>query len=394
MPELGISLERVKRLAGLEMNLVLFANLLPREIFEGGRVVSPGTMIHDLSGEVLFHRLPIVKGRATVGYVDIAANSAFAFPLIGASQSIAWDEEALLKQAVSAARKRISRFRYEQARFVAYSYPKIAVQFLTKGEEVVMLETFTWSPVPAERLREREEAPTNFERWSLVKETPPSRHDENAKTYKKHVTRWDDVCPPTTRPRKFTPEILKPADFAVIVEPRVRLDQRELHYSGEDATHHPCFELHGQLTSVWCVAASVQMVLDFYRFNYTQERIAADLGLGTLANPNGLPYSRDGDVVTVLQNLTSVALTASMNTSPTWTEFVAEIKADRPLISFIPGHSRAVAGYTSTRLFTWYLFRGLLVYDPWPPTTGVITQWENFDNMTYRRTFTAHVTLV
>jgi hypothetical protein len=171
-------------------------------------------------------------------------------------------------------------------------------------------------------------------------------------------------------------------------------DTRELHYSPLDTDHVPCFELRGQLTSVWCVAASVQMVLDFYRYNYQQTRIAQELGLGTLANPSGLPYANDGDVVTVLNALSNNSLTASMNTSPSWYEFRAEIRANRPLISFVPGHSRAVAGYTSTRIFSWYLFRGLLVYDPWPPTTGVITRWENFDAMTYRRTFTAKVTLV
>ncbi len=66
------------------------------------------------------------------------------------------------------------------------------------------------------------------------------------------------------------------------------------------------------------------------------------------------------------------------------------------MISFIPGHSRAVAGYTRNLLalagFT--PFRGLLVYDPWPPNAGVITRWENFDTMTYRFAFTAALTLV
>jgi hypothetical protein len=39
-------------------------------------------------------------------------------------------------------------------------------------------------------------------------------------------------------------------------------------------------------------------------------------------------------------------------------------------------------------------YRGLLVYDPWPPNSGVIPRWENFDAQTYRRTFTARLTLV
>ena len=45
-------------------------------------------------------------------------------------------------------------------------------------------------------------------------------------------------------------------------------------------------------------------------------RLAQELGLGTLTNPNGLPYARVGDVVTVLENLTSNALDVTMHTNP------------------------------------------------------------------------------
>jgi hypothetical protein len=171
--------------------------------------------------------------------------------------------------------------------------------------------------------------------------------------------------------------------------------RRVLRYSTRNADHDVCFELRGQETNVWCVAASVQMLLDFYRYDYTQVRLARELGLGTLSNPSGLPYSQDALVVTVLEAMTGNALDATMNTSPSWTEFRSEIRANRPLISFIPGHSRTVAGYTRSGLVLAGLspFRGLLVYDPWPPNAGVITKWENFDTQTYRRTFTARVTL-
>ena len=69
-------------------------------------------------------------------------------------------------------------------------------------------------------------------------------------------------------------------------------------------------DIHGALPTL-------EMVLDFYRYEYEQTRIAADLDLGTLASPNGLPYTRDGDVVTVLEQLTGKALTAAMDTTPT-----------------------------------------------------------------------------
>ena len=98
-------------------------------------------------------------------------------------------------------------------------------------------------------------------------------------------------------------------------------DTRELHYSSASADHHPCYELRGQQTSVWCVAASVQTVLDFYRYNYLQTRIASELGLGTLASPSGLPYGNEQLVVDRLESLTSNALNAGMNWTPSWTEF-------------------------------------------------------------------------
>ena len=147
---------------------------------------------------------------------------------------------------------------------------------------------------------------------------------------------------------------------------------------------------------MWCVAASTQMLLAFYRYQYTQDRIATALGLGTRANPNGLPYARVGDVVTQLQALSSNALTATMATNPAFTFFRNEIQANRPLISFIPGHSRSVAGFIQYTLSPVGMtpFRGLLVYDPWPPTSGVITRWENFDTQTYQYGYSAHVTTV
>ena len=126
---------------------------------------------------------------------------------------------------------------------------------------------------------------------------------------------------------------------------------------------------------MWCVGASTQMLLDFYRYEYTQIWLAQEDGLGTKANPNGLPYARVNDVVTTIEKLSSKALDATINTSPNWTEFRAEMRANRPMISFIPGHSRTVVGYTRTGIVAINPFRGLLVFDPWPPNSGVVTRW-------------------
>jgi hypothetical protein len=91
------------------------------------------------------------------------------------------------------------------------------------------------------------------------------------------------------------------------------------------------------------------MVLEFYCYHYTQSRIAQQLGLGTLGNPSGLPYARDNDVAVALNAMSSGALTANMLTTPAFSPYTSELRANRPMVSFIPGHSRSVTGYTQSR---------------------------------------------
>lgn len=383
-----------RKIAGAELNLLRFLGVLP-ERFEGLRVAAAGTPVYDLNGEELFRRIPLSRPRQeTPAFVDIAVHPGVGGPLVAVSQGIVWDEKAFLEAAQAAARKHRVK-PYDTVRFVAYSFPKVAVQFLANGQEILMLELFTWIPVPPRRERVKDEPPSNFERWSFLEETPRATLRRRVQGFEQRVAQWETEL----SQREARLDVISAERFAVLVgpfKPIALTESRELHYSKRNSDHVPCYELRGQETNVWCVGASVQMVLDFYRYEYTQVRLAQELGLGTVANPNGLPYSQDGLVVTVLENMTSNALNANMNTSPSFTEFRSEILANRPLISFIPGHSRTVAGYTKQNLVVWGMtpFRGLLVYDPWPPNAGVITRWENFDTQTYRRTFTARVTLV
>jgi hypothetical protein len=170
-----------------------------------------------------------------------------------------------------------------------------------------MLELMSWQKVPPARERDRKAAPSNFERWSLIKETPDEIRKENAQS--------------------------------------------------------------------------------FYRWRYDQPRIADELDQGTCDAPTGLPYGDEIKVVNTLEKLTSNTLDANMIATPGWAVHRDEIRAHRPLISFIPGHSRTVAGYTESRISILgeLPYMGLLVYDPWPPTDcdhpeagGTITRWENF----------------
>ena len=382
----------VHRLGAIELNLFNLANSLPGMSLEGARI-DPGTAIYDPTGEVLFYRVPLRNGEVSIGYADIAAHTLFGEPLLATAPDATWHADAWIAQARTALlRMPTAPLNYDEVRLVAYSFPKLAVQFLAGGKEVVMLELATWAVVPPTDRNRRPMEPGNFERFSLIEEMPGERKRDAHARFEDHVNRLNRAqLPATTGGIVISKATLSPALGVLSL-----FDTEDLHYSTRSTDHHTCYELRGQETNVWCVAASVQMVLDFYRYNYTQSRIAQQLGLGTLANPNGLPYARDNDVAVALNAMSSNALTATMLTTPPFSTYTAEIRANRPLISFIPGHSRSVAGYTQSRfvILGGTGYEGLLVYDPWPPNVGVITRWENFNTQTYRRAFTAHVSTI
>lgn len=387
-----LSSKEVRRIAGLELNALNSSKALPK-IIDGASVRATSTPIYDINGSLLFRRFSLLRGRKPIGYADVATNEIFGEPLLATSIGAVWDDKAAIKEAVKAAKRLRRSFKYDKVRFVSYSYPKIAVQFLKGKKEVLMLEWKSWKEIPPKAKGREPLQPSNFERWSLIDELPERIKRKSTKQFKKRIELWN-----SPKARRIDPSQIRRAVFdrAKIVIKLV--DTREIHYSRRNSDHHPCYELRGQQTGVWCVAASAEMLLNFYRYEYNQIRLADELDLGTCAHPNGLPYSEVATVVSVLENLTSNNLDVTMHTNPGWSVFRNEIRANRPLISFVPGHSRTVIGYTRSLLHLpgKLPFRGLLVYDPWPPTDcshpnagGVVTKWENFNTQTYQFAYSA-----
>jgi hypothetical protein len=378
-----------RRAAAFQLNTLNATDALPAERFEGARLGARGTLIYDLNGEPLFQRVPLTKGREIVAFADIAVHEAMGDALIAVSHGVEWDERSIVKEAVAAARKKRKQVRYDEIRFVAYSFPKVAVQFLSEGREVLMLEWMTWAVVPPARYQERRkgEPPGNFERWSFLDETPPAARRARARKFEKLLRQWN-----ARRFARYRADVLARSKFLDLVRFKL-FETYEIRYSPHAGDHKVCFELRGQETNVWCVAASVQMLLLFYRYDYTQVRLADEMDLGTLSNPNGLPYGDEQKVVDTIETLSSNALDAAMDPTPTFNVYRNDLRLNRPMISFIPGHSRACAGYTRNLLaFPGFTpFRGLLIYDPWPPNVGVITRWENFNISSYRHAFTARL---
>ena len=388
--------EQFLRVAGFELNALHLAKALPRSL-EGVKIDDPGTLIYDTTGEPLYRRVPLERRDRVLGHADVAVRDAFAEPLLSVGLDTPWNEAAMVRRAQVALRKQNPRAEFDKVRFVVYSYPKLAAQFLHDGKEVAMLELMSWVPVPPARKRDEEEGPSNFERWSLIEETPERERRENAESFEKRIGLWG-----SGRLADVDSTLISVATLEAVGAELLRSITREVHYAPRTGDHHICYELRSQQTHTWCVAASVEMVLNFYRWRYDQPRIATELDIGTCAAPSpiGLPYGQEIKVVHTIEGLSSHTLDATMVANPGWAVYRDEIDAHRPVISFIPGHSRTVAGYTEARiaLSGELPYRGLLVYDPGPATDcdhpevgGSITRWENFRTTTYRYAFTAEL---
>src|SRR5215467_10180782 len=273
-----------QKMIHLQVLMHYYMGVLPAA-FDGGRI-GKGTSVYDVNGEELYARFPIVHGKESLGWVDVASHPIFGAAVLGGAAGAEWNPEAMIDAASRAARKARLK-KWSSTRFVAYSFPKLAVQFLgAEHEELLMLELHTWARVPEKRQREANEPPGNFERWSLIEETPPKVRRTNERAFKAAIERSEKALGrllPKVSAIPLDRDRIVAALGSVFALIRVVSDSRELHFSTRNADHEPCFELRGQETNVWCVGASVQMVLDFYRYQYIQTRIAVELGLGTLS---------------------------------------------------------------------------------------------------------------
>ena len=126
----GIS--RTSPHAWAELNLLNAAGAIRG--LEGARLAPTGTAVYDLNGEPLFLRTRVEGGDAH-GYVDTALDPRVGAPLLAISHA-EWAPQALYEEAAETLQSRRRPITYNEARFVAFSFPKIAIQFLRDGEEV------------------------------------------------------------------------------------------------------------------------------------------------------------------------------------------------------------------------------------------------------------------
>jgi hypothetical protein len=141
------------------------------------------------------------------------------------------------------------------------------------------------------------------------------------------------------------------------------------------------FRLYAQQTNVYCAVATGQMILDWHRWYYTQDQIAAAMNTGAGGTNND-------DQVSGYESLTNFSFNATYDASAQWSEAKAEIDAGRPLKSGVPGHARACNGWRRGWSFGFGGFEyALHIYDPWPWNAdicdGGAVYWEDWDAITH-----------
>jgi hypothetical protein len=164
------------------------------DALEGARI-GIGTPIYDLNGTKLYERVPLT-GESVAGYADVAVDPAMGAVLMAFNLESEWNERSLLERARRALRKHLAPGSREPdgTRFVAYSYPKLAVQFLAGDEELALLELGSWLPVPPARERAANDGPSFFDRWSYLDNHPlPEQLSVKRQTFEARVSEIDAI---------------------------------------------------------------------------------------------------------------------------------------------------------------------------------------------------------
>lgn len=342
-------------------------------------------VIHDLNGQVLFYEYQIKSKNQVVGVVKGSASKSLGSPVpqiqLGPRR---WDPDAAVINARGRVKKLYPNADISGTEFVCYSYPKIGVK-VDLIDKTGGIQSFIFD-VASTNLVER------FGSDELEGFTSRSIYDEiTEQDVTKREARWNAMDKELQEvkikiPRIFeqgvNPDERKPIEEVYIkqsIYPAISISlfsQKIIQYCPHCSTHD-CKALHSQQTDVYCAVATGQMILDFYRYYYSQAEIATAMGTGS----GGTGQSGQ---IAGYQSLSRQCLEATLDETASWSEAKAEIDANRPLKSGIPGHARACFGWKRQNI---YLIgtapaRWLYILDPWPWNSNICqggaVYWEDW----------------
>lgn len=414
-------------IAGFEMNARLYSALLDFEGLTGCRFVPNGVPIFDLDGQLLFFRVPLYRGNQSIGYADIGADSLFSAPLFGYGLGIPWDPQSLVKEARTALTAVLSpgdsvAVQDSPFQFVDYSHPYIGLRFTAVQPEDELVDLDSMTPVSYNQLRRQPPTARTRFPFSYRRVLRELRHTQSEPSnYNVFLEEVPDIIQLGKRRAgrvSLFPRELDAMRFAQIYQlPHPRILPlpsmgRVLHYTPVDTTHSLCFERTPQ-KGVWCVPASVKMVLDFYRYYLSLDAVAAALGLSDIGTAVSLGGNKSKETAALMSSLTDSALVfeagygepelrdiegeiSEERMNALWDTLVQEIRDNHPVISVRMtegNHARVVVGYDQFPIYRLIYdqsgersirpVRGLKLMDPKAEGTSGAIVWESFWDTKY-----------
>lgn len=356
-------------------------------------VVRTPQVIFDINGQPLFHDFRVARGDATLGHVRVAASRLLGSSVIATELGERqWSFESAARKLAPKVKREFKGAKVSAPKLVCYSYPKLGVQFEVDGpagKKRLIFDVASLARVPemAEAGRDRE----GFVAWSLYDSLSEKERKSRLARFKKGEGDISGLTPRMLKAALTARTVAKAFDVLKPLYRRTatRLLQFCTHYGHAHARSHHCFVLHGQQVNDYCAVATCQMILCYYRYYYAQNDIAPALGYNA---GSGCPPDQSPGY----ESLTCNHLASSFDGSATWEKARDQINLLRPMKSGIPGHARAVAGYS----YTWWKLSGiqdkkLYIYDPWPWNAdyalGGAVVWEDWDAVTHTNYVYAHV---
>ncbi|GEM_PF-3342558 len=345
----GMTIAKAGIYASLELNLMMYNRLLPQNVIENltdCKIASRITSIYDLNGEILFYRVPILNARRHVGFADIARYPGFQVPLISFCVGRTWQEDHIRDEVIREVQSgRRTRPDFDSTRFVAHDFPRISLHYIKDGKTIRSVE-----------LGSRR---TPISEWSYIDFHQQCFPLKTSRRFFEHLKAWQDRLAMIRRPvslLRLNPNIFArifnlPVSSVASLPRYFYICYRPGHMT------HRCFERRKVSNDPWCTIATLQMLLDWYRINLSQEEIADDLDV---TNEKGFQLNLHKELPDHISKLSSEHLEAYHTDDPTWSFLHGEIIENRPalLTYWRPAtnngqdsHSVAVTGSTISTYF-------------------------------------------
>jgi hypothetical protein len=338
-----------------------------------GASLDPHTTVYDLNGEPLFYDFPVAgPDGAPLGMVRASAATPLGDPVLSVYLGPARWSVSRAAERATAMVTREYKGQVLKATLVCYAYPKLGIALEWKkprgSAQRTIFDIGDFSVVP-ETVAKDLRGPGAVSLYDRIPEQAVAPAIEHFGVHDKVLAEVEE------RSKLKLGRKLERLEFEAIQTSVIGVIQwwttRILTFCSHTYSHE-CFVLHGQENGYYCVVATGQMLLDFWRYNYSQTQIASAMG----TTSGGTSYTGE---VNGYKSLTCSHFDAQSDSSPTFDKAKAQIDANRPFDYSYPWHAMACAGYSQQNIYLagTQPIKQLYLYDPSPVNKGTI-RWETW----------------